>query len=87
MLLALLQQEDGGTASLLQRAGANIPGLIDALKKAMERIPKVEGTGGEISVSRELVNLLNIGDKEAQKRGDQFIASEMFLLAAVLGQG
>ena len=87
LLLALLQQEDGGTASLLQRAGANVPGLIDALKKAIERLPKVEGTGGEISVSRELVNLLNIGDKEAQKRGDQFIASEMFLLAAVQDKG
>ncbi len=87
LLLALLRQEDGGTASLLQRAGANVPGLIDALKKAIERLPKVEGTGGEISVSRELVNLLNIGDKEAQKRGDQFIASEMFLLAAVQDKG
>ena len=87
LLLALLQQEDGGTASLLQRAGANVPALIDALKKAIERLPKVEGTGGEISVSRELVNLLNIGDKEAQKRGDQFIASEMFLLAAVQDKG
>jgi ATP-dependent Clp protease ATP-binding subunit ClpB len=87
LLLALLRQEDGGTASLLQRAGANVPALIDALKKAIERLPKVEGTGGEISVSRELVNLLNIGDKEAQKRGDQFIASEMFLLAAVQDKG
>ncbi len=49
LLLALLQQEDGGTASLLQRAGTNVPPLREALKKAIERLPKVEGTGGEIN--------------------------------------
>ncbi len=87
LLLALLQQEDGGTASLLQRAGANVAPLRDALKKSTERLPKVEGTGGEISASRELGNLLNLADKEAQKRGDQFIASELFLLAALQDKG
>ncbi|PTR16060.1 ATP-dependent Clp protease ATP-binding subunit ClpB [Nitrosospira sp. Nsp2] len=87
LLLALLQQEDGGITSLLQRAGANVPPLRDALKKSIERLPKVEGTGGEITVSRELGNLLNLADKEAQKRGDQFIASEMFLLAAIQDKG
>ena len=87
LLLALLQQEDGGTASLLQRAGANVPPLREALKKSTERLPKVEGTGGEVTVSRELGNLLNLADKEAQKRGDQFIASEMFLLAAIQDKG
>jgi ATP-dependent Clp protease ATP-binding subunit ClpB len=87
LLLALLQQEDGGTASLLQRAGANVPPLREALKKAIERLPRVEGTGGEINASRELGNLLNLADKEAQKRGDQFIASEMFLLAVLQDKG
>ncbi|SOD41844.1 ATP-dependent chaperone ClpB [Nitrosovibrio sp. Nv4] len=87
LLLALLQQEDSGTISLLQRAGANVPPLRDALKKAIERFPKVEGTGGEINASRELGNLLNVADKEAQKRGDQFIASEMFLVAALQDKG
>src|SRR5688500_13278324 len=87
LLLALMQQEDGGTVSLLQRAGANVSPLRDALKKAIERFPKVEGTGGEINASRELGNLLNVADKEAQKRGDQFIASEMFLLAALQDKG
>ncbi len=87
LLLALLQQEDGGTASLLQRSGANVAPLRDALKKSTERLPKVEGTGGEISASRELGNLLNLADKEAQKRGDQFIASELFLLAALQDKG
>ncbi len=81
LLLALLQQEDGSTASLLQRAGSNVPALTQDVKNAVERLPKVEGTGGEINVSRELAALLNVTDKEAQKRGDQYIASELFLLA------
>ncbi|MBS0510445.1 MAG: ATP-dependent chaperone ClpB [Proteobacteria bacterium] len=80
-LRALLEQEDGGTVSLLQRAGVNVPPLKAALAKAIDRLPKVEGHGGEVSIGRDLNNLLNVTDKEAQKRGDQFIASEMFLLA------
>jgi ATP-dependent Clp protease ATP-binding subunit ClpB len=87
LLLSLLQQEDGGTASLLQRSGANVAPLRDALKKSLERLPKVEGTGGEVTTSRDLGNLLNLTDKEAQKRNDQFIASEMFLLAALQDKG
>src|SRR5436309_11659714 len=58
-----------------------------ALMQAIERLPKVEGTGGEISVSRDLTNLLNLADKEAGKRGDQFIASELFLLALADDKG
>ena len=81
LLLALLQQDDGGTASLLARAGVNVPGLKRDLEQALTRLPKVEGHGGDVSVGRDLSNLLNLTDKEAQKRGDQFIASEMFLLA------
>ncbi|MDD2875069.1 MAG: Clp protease N-terminal domain-containing protein, partial [Azoarcus sp.] len=81
LLLAMLGQDDGGTVSLLQRAGVNVPPLKASLQKALERLPKVEGHGGEVQVGRDLSNLLNLTDKEAQKRGDQFIASEMFLLA------
>ncbi len=87
LLLALLEQEDGSTASLLQRAGANAAGLKSALLKAIERLPKVEGHGGDVSVGRDLNNLLNLTDKEAQKAGDQFIASEMFLLALTGDKG
>ena len=87
LLLALVEQDDGGTASLLARAGANVPPLKDALKASIERLPRVEGHGGEVSVSRELTNLLNVTDKEAQKRGDQFIASELFLLALADDKG
>ncbi|MGP1677846.1 MAG: ATP-dependent chaperone ClpB [Burkholderiales bacterium] len=81
VLSALIAQEDGGTASLFARAGVNVARLRDSLKAAIGRLPKVEGQGGEVSISRELNNLLNLTDKEAQKREDQFIASEMFILA------
>ncbi|MBI2509673.1 MAG: AAA family ATPase, partial [Betaproteobacteria bacterium] len=87
LLAALVNQQDGGTASLLARAGVNVGALRGALKSAIERLPRVEGAGGEISVSRELGNLLNLTDKEAQKRGDQFIASELFLVAATHDKG
>ncbi|SER36144.1 ATP-dependent Clp protease ATP-binding subunit ClpB [Nitrosomonas sp. Nm51] len=87
LLLALLQQEDGATVSLLQRSGANVAPLRDAAKRDIQRLPKVEGTGGEVNLSRNLANLLNLADKEAQKRGDQFIASEMFLLALLKDKG
>ena len=87
LLLALLEQEDGGTTSLLQRAGVNAPPLKTALGKAIDRLPKVEGHGGEVPIGRDLSNLLNVTDKEAQKRGDEFIASEMFLLALSSDKG
>ena len=81
LLVALLNQEDGSSRSLLQRAGVNIGGLASSLKSALERLPKVSGNGGEVQVGRELGAVLNLADKEAQKHGDQFIASEMVLLA------
>jgi len=87
LLSALIAQEDGGTASLFARAGVNVGQLRDSLKTAIARLPKVEGTGGEVQISRELTNLLNLTDKEAQKRGDQFIASEMFVLALTEDKG
>jgi len=87
LLLALLSQDDGGSGSLLARAGVNVAGLKADLDKALTRLPKVEGHGGEVSVGRDLANLLNLTDKEAQKRGDQFIASEMFLLAVCDDKG
>jgi len=81
LLVALLNQDDGGARSLLQRAGVNVGGLTNALKSALERLPKVSGTSGDVQVSRELVALLNLADRESQKRGDGFLASEMVLLA------
>src|SRR6201988_2130047 len=87
LLSSLLEQDDGGTASILSRAGVALPRLKQALASAIGRLPKVEGQGGEITVSRDLNNLLNLTDKEATKRGDQFIASELFLLAAARDKG
>jgi len=81
LLAAMLNQEDGGSRSLLQRAGVNVSGLVNSLKSALERQPKVSGSGGEVQIGREMAALLNLSDKEAQKHGDQFIASEMVLLA------
>src|SRR5690554_2768120 len=87
LLAAMLDEEGAGTASLLQRAGVNVPPLKNALKAAIERLPRVEGHGGEVQVGRDLGRLLNLCDHEAQKRGDQFIASEMFLLALADDKG
>ncbi|MEO5699254.1 MAG: ATP-dependent chaperone ClpB [Casimicrobiaceae bacterium] len=87
LLLALVNQDDGGTSSLLSRAGVAVPRLKTALGQAIARLPKVEGQGGEIGISRDLNNLLNLTDKEAGKRGDQFIASELFLLALTDDKG
>ncbi len=81
LLMALLDQEDGGTKSLLQRAGVNVTKLSKDLQASIERLPRQQGGDGNINVGRDLNSLLNLTDKEATKRGDQFIASELFLLA------
>ena len=74
---------DPGIAGLLAKAGGNLTALKKGVAEQISRLPKVEGTPGEVHVSRDLTQMLNVADKEAQKRGDQYIASEMFLLAAV----
>ncbi|MBB6136453.1 ATP-dependent Clp protease ATP-binding subunit ClpB [Massilia aurea] len=81
LLVALLNQDDGSARSLLQRAGVNVGALSNALKASLERQPKVTGTGGNVQVGRDLMGLLNLADREAQKRGDGFVSSEMILLA------
>ncbi len=81
VLLAMLRQSDAGTRSLLQRAGVNVAALMQALDGMVKRLPQVQGGDGQVQIGRELNALLNATDKEAQRRGDSFIASEMFLLA------
>ena len=81
LLLAMIQEPDGGIRSLLERAGVNVTALARETEALVKRLPQVQGTGGEMQASRDLGNLLNLCDKEAAKRGDQFIASELFLLA------
>ena len=87
LLLALLQEENGSAASLLLKAGVQISTLKTALNAAISNSPKSDNSGGEIAISRDLNNLLNITDKLAQKRNDAYIASEMFLLALADDKG
>ena len=81
MVQALLDQDDGSTASLLSYAGVNLAPLKVSLKSSIDKLAKVEGNQGEISISRDLNNLLNLTEKNSQKLGDAYISSEMFLLA------
>jgi len=87
LLLSLLNQEDGGTSSLLSHAGVHLAPLKVDLAKAIENLPKATGSAGEVTLSRDLNNLLNVTDKLALQRGDGFIASEMFLLALADDKG
>jgi len=84
---ALLEQEGGGITGLLIKAGANMNQLRSALGQALDRVAKVEGTPGEVHISNELQKILNITDKLAQQRGDAYISSELFLLAALQARG
>ncbi|MCW5613336.1 MAG: ATP-dependent chaperone ClpB [Rubrivivax sp.] len=80
LLQAMLQQPDGPKA-LLDRAGADTAALLTSMETAVRNLPQVTGSGQPVQPGRDLVTLLQAADKEATKRGDQFIASEMFLLA------
>ena len=87
LLLALLQEDNGGAASLLSRAGVNLAPLKTSLNAAIANLSKSTAQTGEIAISRDLNNLLNVTDKLAQKRGDAYIASEMYLLALAEDKG
>ncbi|WP_038901859.1 ATP-dependent chaperone ClpB [Dickeya dadantii] len=81
LMSALLNQEGGTVGPLLTAAGANVSRLKSEIEQAISRLPQVEGTGGDVQPSSELVRTLNICDKLAQKKGDTFISSELFVLA------
>lgn len=78
VLFAMLKQEGGEMSPLLSKAGVRVQALVQALAGAMSRFPKVEGHGGEVAASRDLTKVLNLCDRDASKRGDQFISSELF---------
>jgi ATP-dependent Clp protease ATP-binding subunit ClpB len=82
VLLALIDSQGGAVRPLLVKAGADVNALRAGLGALLERLPKVEGTPGEVHISNDLNRIFNVTDKLAQQRGDQFISSEMFLLAA-----
>ncbi len=87
LMAALLDQQGGTARPLLEKSGANVAKLRSELAAALERLPRVEGAGGDVLLGNDLNKLLNVTDKLAQTRGDQFISSELFLLAACDDRG
>ncbi len=87
VMAALLDQQGGTTAPLLTQAQVNVPTLRQRVSEAVERLPRVSGQEGNVHVGNDLTRLLNLTDKLAQQRGDQFIASELFVLAALDDKG
>ncbi|WP_222565720.1 ATP-dependent chaperone ClpB [Novilysobacter antarcticus] len=83
LLTALIDQKDGSTRPLLSQAGVNVPLLRERLGEALQKLPTVSGQAGNVSVGNDLSRLLNLTDKYAQQRGDGFIATELFVLAAL----
>ena len=87
LMLALLDQQGGTVRPLLDKSGANVNRLRSQLGEALDNLAKVEGAGGEVHFSNDLGKVLNLTDKLAQKRGDQYISSELFVLAALEDKG
>ncbi len=87
VLLALVDQQGGAIRPLLDKAGVNVDVLRSSLLKAIDGLPKVEGAPGEVHLSNDLGRLLNVTDKLAQQKGDQYISSELFVLAAAEDKG
>jgi ATP-dependent Clp protease ATP-binding subunit ClpB len=87
LMAALLDQEGGSVRHLLAKADINVNQLRSAVGEALDRFPQVEGTGGDVQVSNDLIRLLNVTDKLAQQRNDAYISSELFALAAVDDKG
>ena len=83
LMVAMLDQDGSGVRPLLAQAGVNVNGLRAGLDQQLDAIARVEGGGGELHISNELNRLMNLTDKKSQKRGDQYIASEIFVLAAL----
>ncbi|WP_075339256.1 ATP-dependent chaperone ClpB [Yersinia enterocolitica] len=87
LMSALLNQDGGTVRPLLTSAGVNVANLRRDIEQALSRLPQVEGTGGDVQPSNELVRVLNLCDKLAQKRADKFISSELFVLAVLESSG
>ena len=87
LLSAFLRDEDGSTKSLLQRAGVSVQKLIQEVEDTIRRLPKVSGTAGDIQPGRDLINWLNLTEKEAMSHGDEYISVDMAMLALTEAQG
>ena len=87
LLDAFLRDEDGSTKSLLQRSGVSVQKLVQEVEDTIRRLPKVSGTGGNIQPGRDLINWLNLTEKEAMAHGDEYISVDMAMLALTESQG
>ncbi len=87
LMLALMQQPQSGVHGILSKAGVNAHQLHQALLQLLDQAPEVQGNAGQVQIGRDLVGLFNLVEKEAQKRGDTFISSELFLLALFEDKG
>ena len=87
LMQALLDQNGGSVRPLFTMLGVDIPQFRANLSKALDALPQVEGTGGDVQLSQNTAQLLNLCDKYAQKRNDSYISSELFLLAAAEDKG
>ena len=87
LMMALLNQQGGSVRPLFDQAKVNVNSLRSLLSKAIERLPQLQGIGGDVQLSNDTLKLLNLSDKIAQKRKDDYITSEIFVLACIEDQG
>lgn len=87
LMTAMLNQQGGSVRPLLDQANINVNALRSALSQAIERLPRIEGIGGDVQLSKDSGILLNLCDKIAQQRKDEYITSEIFVLAALQDKG
>ena len=86
IMLALINQSNSSTIALLKSAGVSVNALRNQIEQAIDELPQVTGSGGDVQLSSATIKMLNLCDKYSQKNGDKFISSEMFVLAAIQGQ-
>ena len=87
LMLALLNQQDGSVRPILNRAGFDVNGLQEALNKSLDQLAKVSNPTGDANLSQDLARLMNMADRAAQQKGDQYVSSEMALLAVLEDKG
>lgn len=87
LMSALLSQEGGSVRPLLSSAGLDVAAIQEKISQSIKRLPQIEGSDGDVQPSADLIRVLNLCDKLAQKRGDSFISSELFVLAALESRG
>nr|WP_297349667.1 ATP-dependent chaperone ClpB [uncultured Glaciecola sp.] len=87
LMMALLNQQGGSVRPLFDQAKVNVNSLRSSLSEAIERLPQLQGIGGDVQIGKDTINLLNLSDKIAQKRKDDYITSEIFVLASMEDTG